>query len=214
MARRLGFTLIELLVVIAIIAILAAILFPVFAKAREKARQASCQSNEKQLALGILMYSQDYDEAISINNVFGSPTEAEGNANHWEFRIQPYTKSFQICQCPDYDGWVERNECRGHHGYYGGYAGTCAVWQTHTKLGKIQRPANTIMLGDFRCRLCNMAGWSQGIANNCWGGEYRNNCYAPHNDMINAAFMDGHVKAMKPQDSPSFLAYLGPDGGA
>ncbi len=59
-----AFTLIELLVVIAIIAILAAILFPVFAKAREKARQASCQSNLKQLALGMLMYSQDYDEIL------------------------------------------------------------------------------------------------------------------------------------------------------
>ena len=59
-----GFTLIELLVVIAIIAILAAILFPVFARAREKARQASCTSNQKQIALGILMYAQDYDEAF------------------------------------------------------------------------------------------------------------------------------------------------------
>ncbi|MFQ6098945.1 MAG: DUF1559 domain-containing protein, partial [Armatimonadota bacterium] len=60
--RTVGFTLIELLVVIAIIAILAAILFPVFSRAREKARQASCQSNLKQLALGFLMYAQDYDE--------------------------------------------------------------------------------------------------------------------------------------------------------
>ena len=62
--KRRGFTLIELLVVIAIIAILAAILFPVFARAREKARQASCSSNQKQIALGILMYAQDYDEAF------------------------------------------------------------------------------------------------------------------------------------------------------
>ena len=64
---RKGFTLIELLVVIAIIAILAAILFPVFAKAREKARQASCESNLKQLALGMLMYAQDYDEKLPAN---------------------------------------------------------------------------------------------------------------------------------------------------
>ena len=63
--RKRGFTLIELLVVIAIIAILAAILFPVFAKAREKARTASCQSNLKQLALGAMMYAQDYDERVN-----------------------------------------------------------------------------------------------------------------------------------------------------
>jgi prepilin-type N-terminal cleavage/methylation domain-containing protein len=63
---RKGFTLIELLVVIAIIAILAAILFPVFAKAREKARQTSCLSNEKEIALAILMYTQDYDEKFPI----------------------------------------------------------------------------------------------------------------------------------------------------
>jgi len=66
--RRKGFTLIELLVVIAIIAILAAILFPVFAKAREKARQASCQSNLKQITLAFLMYASDYDEAYPIFN--------------------------------------------------------------------------------------------------------------------------------------------------
>lgn len=62
--KRTGFTLIELLVVIAIIAILAAILFPVFARAREKARQSSCLSNQKQIGLAILMYNQDYDERV------------------------------------------------------------------------------------------------------------------------------------------------------
>ena len=69
---RRGFTLIELLVVIAIIAILAAILFPVFARAREKARQTSCLSNVKELALALLMYSQDYDETIPQRRVAGS----------------------------------------------------------------------------------------------------------------------------------------------
>ena len=67
MARRSGFTLIELLVVIAIIAILAAILFPVFARARESARRTSCISNLKQLALGTMMYAQDYDETYPMS---------------------------------------------------------------------------------------------------------------------------------------------------
>ena len=88
-----GFTLIELLVVIAIIAILAAILFPVFARARENARRASCQSNLKQIALGIKQYTQDYDErfplAISGGSVYG-----------WADAVQPYLKSTQIYQCP------------------------------------------------------------------------------------------------------------------
>ncbi len=72
MRQRLGFTLIEMLVVIAIISILAAILFPVFQKVRENARAISCASNEKQLALGVLMYAQDANEALP-------PTQAEGN---------------------------------------------------------------------------------------------------------------------------------------
>src|SRR5690606_28544578 len=83
-----GFTLIELLVVIAIIAILAAILFPVFARARENARRASCMSNEKQLALGLLMYTQDYDERL--------PDYHGGTAPYFPDLIFPYVKSYQV----------------------------------------------------------------------------------------------------------------------
>src|SRR4028119_299121 len=84
-----GFTLIELLVVIGIIAILAAILFPVFARARENARRSSCQSNLKQIGLGMLQYAQDYDEKFM-------PFRDPNNANSpfvWPNIIQPYTKS-------------------------------------------------------------------------------------------------------------------------
>lgn len=91
-----GFTLIELLVVIAIIAILAAILFPVFARARENARRASCQSNLKQIALGFKQYLQDYDEKYPQVDTDAAPTGANG----WSIQLQPYLKSVQIFQCP------------------------------------------------------------------------------------------------------------------
>ena len=96
--RKKGFTLIELLVVIAIIAILAAILFPVFARARENARRASCQSNMKQIGLGLLQYSQDYDELL-IPCYTGRGTPANPYRS-WEDMAQPYIKSEQIFVCP------------------------------------------------------------------------------------------------------------------
>lgn len=94
---RRGFTLIELLVVIAIIAILAAILFPVFARARENARRASCQSNLKQIGLGIAQYTQDYDEKLipARNNSANG-----GNVAPWQHLVQPYVKSSQLFKCP------------------------------------------------------------------------------------------------------------------
>ncbi len=98
-SRRRGFTLIELLVVIAIIAILAAILFPVFAKAREKARQTTCLSNEKQLGLGFIQYEQDYDERLPLGS------EQQGGAWFagigWGGQVYPYVKSTGVYKCPD-----------------------------------------------------------------------------------------------------------------
>ena len=92
-----GFTLIELLVVIAIIAILAAILFPVFAKAREKARQTACLSNEKQIGLGVMQYIQDYDETYMSTNSFSDPGQQKRG---WLGQIFPYVKDTKVVTCP------------------------------------------------------------------------------------------------------------------
>jgi prepilin-type N-terminal cleavage/methylation domain-containing protein len=108
MRRGRGFTLIELLVVIAIIAILAAILFPVFAQARDRARQATCLSNIKQLSLGVLMYAQDYDEQLLYRPtqkhcewryICSTAKEPRWWLNWWDV-VLPYTKNNQIYQCP------------------------------------------------------------------------------------------------------------------
>jgi len=94
-SRNTGFTLIELLVVIAIIAILAAILFPVFATAREKARQSSCTSNLKQLGLAFAQYTQDYDESFPMYGWASSPW------SYWPLIVYPYIKSQGVYKCPD-----------------------------------------------------------------------------------------------------------------
>ena len=93
MQKKKGFTLIELLVVIAIIAILAAILFPAFARARENARRASCQSNLKQIGLGVIQYTQDYDNNYSLAT---SVSQDQTTTSP----LQPYLKSVQLFKCP------------------------------------------------------------------------------------------------------------------
>lgn len=104
-ASNRGFTLIELLVVIAIIAILAAILFPVFARARENARRSACLSNMKQIGLGLMQYTQDYDEKLPAQGntdgtLFAEGPTNSGWGNNWIYMIQPYTKSWQLFVCP------------------------------------------------------------------------------------------------------------------
>ncbi len=201
--RKCAFTLIELLVVIAIIAILAAILFPVFAKAREKARQSSCISNNKQIALATLQYIQDYDETTPQSYISTSTPRH----SYIEF-ISPYCKNSQIFDCPS-------NTNRSTIVYNGtrSYPFNELLWIS--KLGDIKSPAETVMQGDATPNTYNGA-WSfyrpsrgeridakDGSQYPAWGqttpGASPDNARfafaVRHNDTGNVAYVDGHTKS-------------------
>ncbi|MHB8995283.1 MAG: DUF1559 family PulG-like putative transporter [Armatimonadota bacterium] len=181
MAKR-GFTLIELLVVIAIIAILAAILFPVFAKAREKARQSSCLSNVKQLAIAELAYEQDYDEKTASY----SSHPAAAASYTWVEMLAPYIKNTQLFKCPSFSGSTYNTN-------YGVNISNVAANGTtgHTYLycfrpvASFTLPAETLMLAD-----------STGASYVRWNTLTAPPDYLtqPHNDGANCAFFDGHAK--------------------
>jgi prepilin-type N-terminal cleavage/methylation domain-containing protein/prepilin-type processing-associated H-X9-DG protein len=114
-ARRFGFTLIELLVVIAIIAILAAILFPVFAQAREKARQTACISNMKQIGLGVSMYAQDNDEKMPFNyqnHYDAKGKQIQGILDYWQDLCRPYVKNEAVYTCPSANPHTQQTDWR------------------------------------------------------------------------------------------------------
>ena len=211
--RRSGFTLIELLVVIAIIAILAAILFPVFAKAREKARQTSCLSNIKEIALAELMYVGDYDErahhCVSYNagwNFMGGGScsgcfvRYESNwanvcagAGRNYNPLTPYHKNTQIWECPSLD----INDFRS-------YAWNRAADQQ--KIAAIEFPAQSVVFADGRGNIAWMPP-----RNNCCGSQsadlndpnrYPHFIGKRHNEGANLAFWDGHAKWYKTSGLP------------
>jgi len=236
MRRHNGFTLIELLVVIAIIAILAAILFPVFAKAREKARQASCTSNFKQIATAILSYVQDYDETMPGLMAYPMDWSYNWQTNFaWPQAHAPYVKNWQVYRCPsdpyardevlsagappgrqrDWE-WALRSDA----GYNYMYLSPMDVDANFVGKGQaaISAPANCLMLADS---IWDFAGgapvgggnwfieapswwysdtywWFGGWAiddPNSWlrfGGTWPR-----HNDVLNVAYTDGHVKVAK-----------------
>jgi prepilin-type N-terminal cleavage/methylation domain-containing protein/prepilin-type processing-associated H-X9-DG protein len=191
-SARCGFTLIELLVVIAIIALLAAILFPVFSRARENARRASCLSNVKQLALGVMQYTQDADERL--------PPSVDDSASpkYWFERIEPYVKSKQIYFCPSEGGSVQKKLpaqplTRDNISY--GYNYIYTTWRPRSTyadggnpLSRFANASETVLLGDTQ--RTNAQGYV--IA---WTGTYE--VYPMHMQGANIAFLDGHAKWQK-----------------
>lgn len=197
-----AFTLIELLVVIAIIAILAAILFPVFAKAREKARQTSCASNLKQIASAWLMYVQDYDETACMAYYYSADFSQEYS---WDYHIDwntgqaldgfltPYTKSGQINKCPSFGGetWGRPNSGYAYNSPYIG--GDSWYGIAPATIGGINSPAETALFADA------------GYGNPLNGCQYlrppsdpvfvAGKAHFRHGGTANVAYVDGHVKA-------------------
>lgn len=152
--NKTGFTLIELLVVIAIIAILAAILFPVFAKAREKARQASCQSNLKQLGIALAQYTQDNNEFMVMsyygaNNNGWNVSDPVNNYYKWMDAIYPYVKSEKVFSCTDDSGMnggtgqykYYKNLTASSNKYFGSYAINGSNWGVAVTVEKGHGPA-------------------------------------------------------------------------
>jgi prepilin-type N-terminal cleavage/methylation domain-containing protein/prepilin-type processing-associated H-X9-DG protein len=201
--NRFGFTLIELLVVIAIIAILAAILFPVFARARENARRTSCLSNMKQLGLGLMMYVQDYDEMYMLGGtvVEGLPQAGfTANVNWWRFRLQPYTKNWQVFRCPSSPSNEDPSDSRLQFLYHYGYNYQIAG----KSMATVQEPARVVALGDslhWDGSLYNGANFAYAKGTSGWVnlGDAANRIDANtrHLDGSNVAFADGHAKWYK-----------------
>lgn len=213
--RKNGFTLIELLVVIAIIAILAAILFPVFARARENARRASCQSNLKQIALGVFQYTQDYDEKFPIYNTGIAYNVANPQPYAWPDIIQPYLKSTQLYQCPSESTPPGSNPTvSGYTKYainlylvYGliDADGTGVGSSGAKSLSVLTQPSLTVMMLDYQASTGTSAhsvGCS-GTTRPCTAGlaQYPTGIALRHLDGMNYSFADGHVKWYKSQNA-------------
>ena len=215
-----GFTLIELLVVIAIIAILAAILFPVFAKAREKARQTSCLSNLKQLALASLMYASDWKDYFAYQDILpsGWGHQWQWESSHsWAYRIFDYVLDHDIYACPS-TPWSPGNYGPYQNtpiSYWGNGVIFCYNGYNGIRATQIPDPASIVMFQDGAGagRYCSMipgpdaigASFTQYVhlwAGYKWGGPWQ---YFIHNRDNNFAFCDGHAewareKALMPED--------------
>ncbi|RYX82010.1 DUF1559 domain-containing protein [bacterium] len=206
--RHTAFTLIELLVVIAIIAILAAILFPVFARARENARRSSCQSNLKQIGLGIMQYTQDYDEMMMPSEP-AVPIGASAQTA-WPVLVQPYIKSVQLFKCPSTtttgsmrftNGTIPKSyqiNCGDDGTAANGPGLTNAMlrplrYQTGTSIAAFESVATTIVICEQRGNGDNSQMQNAGdLGNNAGSG------LLGHLGISNFLYADGHVKSVKP----------------
>ena len=211
MSRRRGFTLIELLVVIAIIAILAAILFPVFAKAREAARKSSCSSNLKQIGTGVMMYAQDYDEILPFQQSLGAATPrypANGtdliNTGDWaevSDRIFPYVKNRQVFACPSSSKPTAGTNWKYEHDY--GWNVTIFPGNVGTALAALDRPADLLFSTDTNWEWLQAGTWTENCGSgypagpNNWGGTGAGRFRSRHSGQLNVLWGDGHVKSMK-----------------
>jgi prepilin-type N-terminal cleavage/methylation domain-containing protein/prepilin-type processing-associated H-X9-DG protein len=219
-ARKRGFTLIELLVVIAIIAILAAILFPVFARARENARRSSCQSNLKQIGIGIAQYTQDYDEKYPLNPEVGGVTytNAQGVGMSWDMTIQPYIKSHQVMVCPSDSESVRRN-LPGVGNHTRSYSAAAYMNATDgLAMSRINAPALTVHVVE-RSKDGDDSNDANFAAHWHWWDQFDHVSQIDwrHLETSNVLYADGHVKARKGQNNgpyPRFDGYssLNADG--
>jgi prepilin-type N-terminal cleavage/methylation domain-containing protein len=163
---RRAFTLIELLIVIAIIALLAAILFPVFGRARENARRTSCLSNMKQLGLGMMQYMQDFDDTY--------PMHAPSSTEYWPQTMDPYVKSEQIYNCPSRPEAVYDSSTKsaGHTGYGMNYWLNSFYFPKDTNKGlrmaSITKPAETVWIAEIN----GVPDGGSGNALQCWPSYY------------------------------------------
>ena len=225
-----GFTLIELLVVIAIIAILAAILFPVFAKAREKARQSACASNEKQIGIALMQYVQDYDErypawAECTNGTSNGCTSNQVYA-WWQDVIYPYIKYKAVFYCPSdpndsianpynqltpvyglsthYNANLLDGGCGPYYGNLVGYGVFTEPGAGGRLMSQISSPSATIAVDEK---------WSNDLYSPDCGYFFsatpgtvaqspnRTRLFSGHTGMTNYIFADGHTKALKPSQT-------------
>jgi prepilin-type N-terminal cleavage/methylation domain-containing protein/prepilin-type processing-associated H-X9-DG protein len=216
--RKRAFTLIELLVVIAIIAILAAILFPVFAQARERARMSACLSNMRQIGSALMMYAQDYDETLPYIR-FHCPGGAKGSHCYtWKNATRPYLKSLDVLACPsnpyghpqpglysdpakpgtNSEGWEQEPEQRMPISY--GMNSCAATWIPSdqkgtgppTRLGQLVRPSETMMVVENQG-----LPYADMVVHWLWHTDRCNGVFAHSSKVANFIFYDGHVKSKK-----------------